>query len=334
MEALLSRHDPHQHGHVPGHHPQKHHEFNERDGLLQNDHHASHHFSDNDYGQSIDFTIVDDLSELVVVLKNYDALFWIFHGKGKYPGADFSAVVKASTYLTKPVRDQGRIPKDEILSEGPVAWCVTHALGLSTGYMDKFLHFLGNKMIVSGLLLGVTASVYLESPDLGDDTYNTVLAALLGLGVFTLLFHVAGSIAFSSFISSPLVMSLTMLARIESQFYLYALDTIQMLAVLTFVAAMLLVAYSGSTVDFYLIASLVVPLGIIFLFILWSTWASSVVFKKQTVFSFYEKYCDRDGRLLPVYLRLVYKDSDNLDDEIAEALEKKDAAAKKTKSDG
>ena len=198
--------------------------------------------------------------------------------------------------------------------------------------MDKFLVFLGNKMIISALLLGVASAVYLFNIDLGDDNYNMVLQALLGVGVFTLLFHVAGSIAFSTFISSPLIMSLTMLARIESQFYLYALDTIQILAVLTFVAAMLLVAYSGSTIDFYLIASLVVPFGAIFLSILWSTWTSSVVFKTQTVYSFYEKYCDRDGRLLPVYLRLVYKDFDNLDDEIAEALEKKDGA-KKTKSD-
>jgi len=332
MEALLSRHDSHHHGHgAPGHHPHSH-GGSERDGLLQNDHHAAHHFSENDYGQSIDFTIVDDLSELLIVLKNYDALFWIFHGKGKYPGAEFSAIVRASTYLIKPVREHGRIPKSEILNEGPVSWCVTHALGLSSGYMEKFLVFLANKMIVSGLLLGVTASVYLSSPDLENDTSNVVLEALLGLGVFALLFHVAGSIAFSAFISSPLIMSLTMLARIESQFYLYALDTIQILSVLTFVAAMLLVAYSGSTIDFYLIASLVVPFGAIFLSILWSTWTSSVAFKTQTVYSFYEKYCDRDGRLLPVYLRLVYKDFDNLDDEIAEALEKKDGA-KKTKSD-
>jgi len=60
---------------------------------------------------------------------------------------------------------------------------------------------------------------------------------------------------------------------------------------------------------------LVVPLIGLFIYIVYATGIIGSDIKRETVYQFYERYCDAKGKLKPEYLELVYSDYEEVDKE-------------------
>lgn len=176
--------------------------------------------------------------------------------------------------------------------------------------------------------MSVTGPLYISPPTFEDDIFALIFSAVLGLATFIQLFNLVSFTAVANLINQPYVPSLTMVARIEAEFYLNFLNVLVYAGVGLFMGGLMFVAYVGNFIDL-LIMLLVIPLIGLFIYILVTTTSISLELRRESVYQFYEKYCDKDGRLLPVYLNLVYggyeEQEENLMNEAAsgEAEEKK-----------
>lgn len=99
-------------------------------------------------------------------------------------------------------------------------------------------------------------------------------------------------------------------ARVEAEFYAIFLNYLIYIGVFLFITGLVVVAGVGSNTDLYVIMVITVPLIGLFVYILISTKKIGRNLQRESVYQFYEMYCDFEGRLLPQYLRLVYDDFD------------------------
>jgi len=205
------------------------------------------------YGQPIDFVWIDNPSSLKKILKRYDALYWIFHEAATYPGSkEFSVVVKAARFLLKPYPEgRARVPREEVLETGYLNWCVAGAFAERSDYIGKIQEYNNSSALVAAMLLVVVSFHYILPPEFDDDSNGTLFAdittGLLGLSTFIQLFNMVGFISIVKFINQPHVPSLVMFARVEADFYLSLLGVFVYLGVAFFMAAVLVLAYVGST---------------------------------------------------------------------------------------
>lgn len=117
------------------------------------------------YGQPIDFALIDLDDNLKQVLKQYDCMYWIFHATGQFPSKEFSLTMKAKRFLQLPFPKYGeRITRDKILETGCIDWCVAHAFSYQTDYIGKIQATNNNNILVSALLMSVTAPLYISPP--------------------------------------------------------------------------------------------------------------------------------------------------------------------------
>jgi len=262
------------------------------------------------YGQFLDFPLIDNEDNLKGALKKYDALYWIISDGGRYPGAEFSFAIRASRFVQKPF-PPGRITRDKILEVGCVDWCVAHAFGEGGDLIGKYTGTINNQILVSALLMSVTAPLYISPPSFDSTLFSLTYSALLGLATFIQLFNLVAFTAVANLINQPYIPSLTMMARVESEFYMSILNPLVYTGVFLFMASLLFVAYVGNVIDLYILCS-VLPLIGLLIYILVKTGAVSGELRRETVFQFYEKYCEPNGKLLPVYLDMVYNDYEQL----------------------
>jgi len=265
-------------------------------------------FKDRPYGQAIDFGVSADSGELANALKAYDAMYWIFTGQGRYPGKALSMSYNASKFMQKPLPNPGeRIPRDKIMEVSCIDWCVQHAFGASADIIGKVSTYINNQILVSALLMSVTAPLFISPPTFENDWFQIIVSAVLGLSTFFQLFNLVAFTAVLNMINAPYTAAYTMLARVEAEFYLWFLNILVYAGVCMFMAAMLFVAYVGNVIDLYIMMP-VVPLIFSFGYILYVTTATATEFRRESVYQFYERYCEYDGKLKMEFLNLVYYD--------------------------
>lgn len=270
-------------------------------------------FKQRAYGQQIDFAVIDDIGNLKQALKAYDALYWIFTNEGRYPGKAFSMAYKAIKFMQKPLPMEGsRIVREKILEISCIDWCVAAAFGSSSDHIGKVCTYINNQILVSALLMSVTAPLFISPPAFDNEWFNIITSAVLGLATFFQLFNLVAFTALLNMINGPYVASLTMLARVEAEFYLNFLNILVYAGVLMFMAAMLFVAYVGNVIDLYIMTP-VVLLIFGFCYILYSSSWTSAEFRRESVFNFYERYCEYDGRLKTEFMNMVYADYESLE---------------------
>jgi len=266
------------------------------------------------FGQPLDFQLVDEEMNLKTVLKQYDNLFWLFNEKGTFPSRDLAKALNPARFLQgKPWQNgDGRIPRDQIMNTGCIEWCVSHAFSNTNDHIGKLQSSNNNQILVAALLLSVTGGQYLNPQDLGDDTLQTIFVALLGAATFIQLFNLVGYIAVAQLINDPYSPALAMYARVEADFYVKFLSYTVYIGVGAFLAALILVSYVGNVIDLYVLVPIVFPLIVYFCYILYQTSHTGYELKRETVFEFYEAYCEPDGRLSQRWLDLVYDEFENL----------------------
>ena len=266
------------------------------------------------YGQALDFQLVDEEMNLKTVLKMYDNLFWLFNEQGTFPSRDLARRLNPARFLQGPAwkSGDGRVPREKIMSTGCIEWCVTHAFSGATDHIGKIQSSNNNQILVAALLLSVTAGQYLNPQDLGDDTLQTIFVALLGAATFVQLFNLVGYIAVVQLINDPYSPALSMYARVEAEFYITFLNYMVYIGVGAFLAALILVAYVGNVIDLYVMVPIVFPLIVFFCYILYSTSRTGYELKTETVYEFYEAFCEPDGRLSQRWLDLVYNEFETL----------------------
>lgn len=262
-----------------------HHEHGEGDYLLSSSH-EDH--SMRIYGQALDFHLIDEKMNLKTVLKMYDNMYWIFSEKGIYPSLDFAQKFHPSRLLGRTWKGEGRIPREHILETGCLDWCVGYAFSNVNDHVGKVSGSNNNQILVSALLLAVTADAYMNPPSLDDETFQVIVGALLGVATFIQLFNLAAYIAVSNLINEPYMPSLSMFARCEADFYMRFLSYMVYLGVAAFVAALIFMAYVGNIIDLYVLLPLVLPLIVYFGIILYYTTESGAELRRETVFQFYE----------------------------------------------
>ena len=264
-------------------------------------------------GQAIDFAEVDDEGNLKNALKAYDAMYWIFTNQGKYPGPSFSIAYQATKFLQKPLPNVGeRIPREKIMEVSCIDWCVAHAFGANNDLIGKASSYINNQILVSALLMSVTAPLFISPPSFEDPWFQVIVSAVLGLATFFQLFNLVAFTALLNMINAPYTASYTMLARVEAEFYIWFLNILVYAGVCMFMSAMLFVAYVGNIIDLYIMMP-VVPLIGLFAYILYITSVTSREFQRETVYQFYQRYCEYDGKLRPEFLDMVYKDYESLE---------------------
>lgn len=260
------------------------------------------------YGQPLDFILIDTDDNLKPVLKMYDSMYWIFNETAKFPSQEFSLSMKAKRFLQLPFPENNeRITRDKILETGCIEWCVAHAFSGSSDYIGKIQATNNNNILVSALLMSVTAPLYISPPSFDEEVFAIIFSAVLGLATFIQLFNLVAFTAVSDLINQAYEPSLTMHARVEAEFYTAFLSYLVYTGVALFMAGLLFVAYVGSVVDLYIML-LVIPLIGLFIYILISTSRIAKDLRRESVYQFYELYCEPDGKLLPQYLNLAYSD--------------------------
>jgi len=265
------------------------------------------------YGQPFDFQLVDEEMNLKNVLKNYDNLFWLFNNeKGTFPSKDLVKSMNPGRFMGKPWSGEGRIPRDEIMRVGCIEWCVAHAFSGASDTVGKLQSCNNNQILVAALLLSVTGGQYLNPQDLGDDTLQTIFGALLGVATFVQLFNLVGYIAVAQLINEPYVPSLAMYARVEADFYARFLCYTVYFGVACFLASLIMVAYVGNPIDLYIMVPIVFPLIVFFCYILYDTSRAGYELRKESVYEFYEMYCEADGKLTQRYLDIAYGDWESI----------------------
>ena len=264
-------------------------------------------------GQALDFSEVDNEGNLKGALKAYDAMYWIFTNQGKYPGPKFSIAYQATKFLQKPLPNVGeRIPREKIMEISCIDWCVAHAFGASNDLIGKASSYVNNQILVSALLMSVTAPLFLSPPSFDDPCFQVIVTAVLGLATFFQLFNLVAFTALLNMINAPYTASYTMLARVEAEFYILFLNILVYAGVCMFMSAMLLVAYVGNIIDLYIMMP-VVPLIGLFIYILYITSITSREFQRETVYQFYQRYCEYDGKLRSEFLDMVYSDFESME---------------------
>jgi len=266
------------------------------------------------FGQPMDFQLVDEETNLKTVLKQYDNLFWLFNEKGTFPSREMIKLMNPARFMQGKEwqNGDGRIPRDQILLTGCIEWCVVHAFSGATDHVGKIQGSNNNQILVAALLLSVTGGQYLNPQDLGNDTLQTIFVALLGAATFIQLFNLVGYIAVVQLINEPYSPALSMYARVEAEFYIKFLSYTVYAGVGAFLAALILVAYVGNVIDLYVMVPLVFPLIIFFCYILYQTSRTGYELRKETVYEFYEAFCEPDGRLSQRWLDIVYNDFETL----------------------
>lgn len=260
------------------------------------------------FGQPMDFQLIDEEINLKTVLKLYDNLYWLFTEKGSFPSAEFIKSFHASRFLGKGWNGEGRIPRENILETGCIDWCVGYAFSGANDLLGKIGSSNNNQILVSALLLSVTGAQYINPPNLDNDTFQIIVGALLGVATFIQLFNLVGYIAVANLINEPYTPALSMYARIEADFYMRFLSYTVYVGVGAFVSALIFIAYVGNIIDLYVMIPIVFPLIVFFCFILYTTTHIGFELRKETVYQFYEAFCEPDGRLTQKYLDIAYGD--------------------------
>lgn len=287
---------------------------NEGDKLLGGADDGDDAMEDRVFGQPMDFQLVDEEANLKTVLKQYDNLFWLFNEKGHFPSREMIKILSPGRFMQGKAwqNGDGRIPRDQIMYTGCIEWCVVHAFSGATDHVGKIQSSNNNQILVAALLLSVTGGQYLNPQDLGDDTLQTIFVALLGAATFIQLFNLVGYIAVAQLINDPYSPALSMYARVEADFYIKFLSYTVYAGVGAFLAALILVAYVGNVIDLYVMVPLVFPLIVFFCYILYQTSRTGYELRKETVYEFYEAFCEPDGRLSQRWLDIVYSDFETL----------------------
>ena len=130
------------------------------------------------YGQAIDFVLCDDMGSLRSMLKAYDAIYWMFTNQGRYPGRAFSMAYQAVKFMQKPLPNPGeRIPREKILEISCIDWCVAHAFGASGDHIGKVSTYINNQILVSALLMSVTAPLFISPPSFDNEWFQIITSA-------------------------------------------------------------------------------------------------------------------------------------------------------------
>ena len=246
-------------------------------------------FKERTYGQAIDFNVAADDGELRSALKAYDAMYWIFTGQGRWPGKALSMSYNAAKFLQQPLPNPGqRISRDKIMEVSCIDWCVQHAFGASADIIGKVSTYVNSQILVSALLMSVTAPLFISPPEFENDWFQIIVSAVLGLSTFFQLFNLVAFTAVLNMINAPYTAAYTMLARVEAEFYLWFLNILVYAGVCMFMAAMLFVAYVGNIIDLYIMTP-VVGLLILFGYLLYITSVTGMEFRRESTFQFYER---------------------------------------------
>ncbi len=155
----------------------------------------------------------------------------------------------------------------------------------------------------------------------------TIFATLIGVATFINLFNLVCFTAFGNFINKPYTDNMTMVARIESEIYLVILTYLLYAGVVFLIACFFIFAFEISQFDMY-VQLYSVLLIFVFCYMLYTTTTSSDEFRRETVFQFYERYCEADGQLSEYSMHLVYEDHK----EMLEKIEEFEATRVKTPS--
>ena len=130
------------------------------------------------YGQAIDFVVCDDMGSLRSMLKAYDSIYWMFTNQGRYPGRAFSMAYQAVKFMQKPLPNPGeRIPREKILEVSCIDWCVAHAFGASGDHIGKVSTYINNQILVSALLMSVTAPLFISPPEFENEWFQIIVSA-------------------------------------------------------------------------------------------------------------------------------------------------------------
>jgi hypothetical protein len=201
------------------------------------------------HGQHLDFNLIDTEDSVKEILKAYDAMYWLFNETATYRGFKaFAETSKASKFLLKPFPEGGvRVPRDQVLETGALNWCVAHAFSEKTEYIGKIQAYNTGYILVSAILLTVIGPSYILPPDFDNEYFGYIYTGLLGISTFVQLFNLVAFTAVGKLIDQPYVPSMTMLARVEAEFYLVLLNYFVYIGVFLFMIALLFVAYVGST---------------------------------------------------------------------------------------
>ena len=145
------------------------------------------------YGQPIDFNLIDDENNLKAILKAYDAMYWILTNGGAYPAPAFRAAYKTMKFMQQPLPQSGeRIPREKILEVSCIEWCVAHAFGATGDHIGKISTYINNQILLSALLMTVTAPLFLTPPEFGSSPihqwFEIIVSGFLGLATFFQLF--------------------------------------------------------------------------------------------------------------------------------------------------
>lgn len=159
--------------------------------------------------------------------------------------------------------------------------------------------------------MSVTAPLYIAPPHFDSDVFTILFSALLGLASFFQLFNLVSYMAVVALINSAYSPALIFIARVEADFYMNILNTLVYVGVLMFMIALFFCAYVGNVIDLYVML-IVLPLIVFFVYILVKTTEMSIELKRETSYQFYERFCEADGKLMPKYLNMVYKDYEDL----------------------
>ena len=280
------------------------------------------------YGQPIDLPLIDEEENLKHALKCYDTLYWTLSEKGSFPSNEFHSTMRVSRLVYKPWTGKGRIPRDEILTTGCMKWCVSHAFAEHSHVLGKLNASMFGYILVSTLLLLVNGITYIVPPDFSTETLSDIFMVLIGTALFLQIFNVIGYIAIGSLINDSYTPAMSMLARVEADFYLSCLSITVYTAIACMIGAMFCVAYDGNVTVLYVLAPIVVVIFSFFGYLLYDTRAKSYELKKEAVYQFYEAYCEPDGRLTEKYLNMAYDSHDKLFVESEGALGNDEAADK------
>lgn len=298
---------------------QQHGKMNQRDGSSSSDEHESlltHNqnrggfgemLRDSNkfgYGQAIDFELLSNEDE---ILKRYDAMYWLLTERGRYPSTIFMRYILPGNNCN-PFPKGRRLKREECLELGCLDWCVAHALNGDSGsnYIGEIQQQLNYVILQAALLLTITGPEFISPPSFASSYMTHTFSGIMGFSAFLYLTTIILATTMSNYINKPYVPSLTMLARIEANNYIKLMSLMLYTASTAFVVAFLLVAYERSPIDFY--AQLYVIAIIIFLAcVIYQNVVAGLELQRESVWQFYERFCDADGRLMQKYLDSIYE---------------------------
>ncbi len=193
-----------------------------------------------------------------------------------------------------------------------IDWSVCHGLQ-GDKYIEEIQMNMQYTVLQSALILTISMPLYIDPPSFDDDNNAHGFSAIVGIAAFCQLGVIIACTIAAAALNRPFSGGDTMVARVQAQSLIVVINVANYISNLATVAAMFIAGFARSTLDGGIqLFACVMIIGLFALFI--SSDKSGKIAQDQRVLSFYDKYCEDNGRLKREYLLRVYGEAKKKDD--------------------